>query len=99
MLFLYSFEGVLIRGMCLFRAGGARRRPLRAPSLTISTSDCDVLLRSSHTKRSGIIREMSLSMRVPSVVPRYAVVVGSLKHCAEGERNRVNTVRKGESCI
>ena len=25
-----------------------------------STSDCDVLLRSSHTKRSGIIREMSL---------------------------------------
>ena len=29
-------------------------------SLTISTSDCDVLLRSSHTKRSGIIREMSL---------------------------------------
>ena len=60
--FLYSFEGVLIRGMCLFRAGGARRRPLRAPSLTISTSDCDVLLRSSHTKRSGIIRERYLSM-------------------------------------
>ena len=49
-------------------------------------SDCDVLLRSSHTKDSGIKREMSLSMRAPSVVPRYAVVVGSLKHCAEGER-------------
>ena len=54
--------------------------------MTISTSDCDVLLRSSHTKDSGIKREMSLSMRVLSVVPRYAVVVGSLKHCAEGER-------------
>ena len=34
-----------------------------------STSDCDVLMRSCHTKRSGIIREMPLSMRVPSVVP------------------------------
>ena len=30
--------------------------------------------------------EMSLSMRAPSVVPRYAVVVGSLKQSAEGER-------------
>ena len=53
--------------------GGARRRPHRAPSLTKSTSDCDVLLRSSHTKRSGIMREMSLSMRVPSVAPCGAV--------------------------
>ena len=59
--------------MCLFRAGGAGRRPHRAPSMTISTSDCDVLLRSSHTKRSGISREMSLSMRVPSVAPCRAV--------------------------
>ena len=54
--------------------------------MTISTSDCDVLLRSSHTKRSGISREMSLSMRVLSVVPRSAVAVGSLKQSAEGER-------------
>ena len=38
-----------------------------------STSDCDVLLRSSHTKRSGIIREMPLSMRAPSVAPCGAV--------------------------
>ena len=53
-------QGVLINGMCLFGVGGARRRPYRASSLTISTSDCDVLLRSSHTKRSGIMREMSL---------------------------------------
>ena len=44
-----------------------------------STSDCAVLLRSRRTKDGGIIREMSLSMRVLSVVPRYAVTVGSLK--------------------
>ena len=51
-----------------------------------STSDCAVLLRSSHTKRSGIIREMPLSMRAPSVVPRYAVAVGSLlRGNGEGE--------------
>ena len=53
--------------------GGARHRPYRAPNLTDSTSDCDVLLRSSHTKRSGIMREMPLSMRVPSVSPCGAV--------------------------
>ncbi len=34
-----------------------------------STSDCAVLLRSWRTKRSGITREMSLSMRVPNVSP------------------------------
>ena len=67
--------------------------------MTISTSDCDVLLRSSHTKRSGIMREIPLSMRVPSVVPRYAVVVGSLKHCAEGERRLGKHMRKGENFI
>ena len=67
--------------------------------MTISTSGCDVLLRSSHTKRSGIMREIPLSMRVPSVVPRYAVVVGSLKHCAEGERRLGKHMRKGESSI
>ena len=38
-----------------------------------STSDCAVLLRSRRTKRSGITREMSLSMRVPSVAPCGAV--------------------------
>ena len=38
-----------------------------------STSDCAVLLRSWRTKRSGIMREMSLSMRVPSVAPCGAV--------------------------
>ena len=33
------------------------------------TSDCAVLLRSRRTKDGGIIREMSLSMRVPIVSP------------------------------
>ncbi len=34
-----------------------------------STSDCAVWMRSWRTKRSGIISEMPLSMRVPSVSP------------------------------
>ena len=66
-------RSALINGMCLFGVGGARRRPHRASSLMVSTSDCAVLLRSRRTKRSGIMREMSLSMRVPSVSPRGAV--------------------------
>ena len=56
-----------------------RRRANRTPSLTMSTSDCAVLLRSWRTKRGGIISERHLFMRVLSVVPRYAVTVGSLK--------------------
>ena len=56
-----------------------RRRANRTPSLTMSTSDCAVLLRSRRTKRGGIISERHLFMRVLSVVPRYAVTVGSLK--------------------
>ena len=55
-----------------------RRRANRTPSLTISTSDCAVLLRSRRTKRGGIMSERHLSMRVLSVVPRHAVTVGSL---------------------
>ena len=38
-------------------------------------------------------------MRVPSVVPRYAVVVGPLKQSAEGERRLGKHMRKGGSCI
>ena len=34
-----------------------------------STSDCAVLLRSRRTKRSGIMRELPLSMRVTTVSP------------------------------
>ena len=53
-----------------------------------STSDCAVLLRSRRTKRGGIMSARYLSMRVLSVVPRYAVAVGSL---AGGNGNRENT--------
>ena len=49
-----------------------------------STSDCAVWVRSWRTKRSGINREMSLSMREPSVAPRRADAVGSLKGCRGG---------------
>ena len=78
-------RSVLINGLCNFEdeIGAARRRPYRTPSLTTSTSDCAVLLRSRRIKRGGIISERHLSMRVLSVVPRYAVTVGSL---ARGER-------------
>ena len=81
---------------------GWRRKAPTASSVELDVkvlSGCDVLLRSSHTKDSGIKREMSLSMRALSVGPRYAVVVGSLKHCAEGERRLGKHMRKGESCI
>ena len=66
----------------------ARRR---TPSLTESTSDCAVWVRSWRTKRSGIRREMSLSMRVLSVVLRYAVAVDSLKLVQRGNGDRENT--------
>ena len=75
---------VLIRGMCQLRVRAARRRENGAPSLTDSTSDCAVWVRSWRTKRSGISREMSLSMREPSVAPREADAVGSLKVCRGG---------------
>ena len=60
---------VLIRGMCQLRVRAARRRENGAPSLTVVPSDCVVLLRSRRTKDGGIIRGMSLSMRVPIVSP------------------------------
>ena len=71
-----------------------------------STSDCAVLLRSRRTKRSGIMREMSLlcacrkersdgiaiaTKSIASRVPPRSGSVGSLKQSAEGERNRGNT--------
>ncbi len=57
---------------------------MRTPSLTESTSDCAVWVRSWRTKRSDTSREMSLSMRVLSVAPREADAVGSLKVCRGG---------------
>ena len=74
-------RSALINGLCDFEdgIGAARRRPYRTPSLTISTSDCAMLLRSRRTKRGGIMSVRHLSMRVLSVVPRHAVTVGSLQ--------------------
>ena len=89
---------VLIRGMCQLRVRAARRRENGAPSLTDSTSDCAVWVRSWRTKRSGISREMSLSMREPSVAPREADVVGSLKECRGGTAVG-ETLEEGGSCI
>ena len=53
-----------------------------------STSDCAVLLRSRRTKRSGIMREMSLSMRVPLVASNeLAIVTKSIAFaCPPAER-------------
>ena len=70
----------------LIRRRNASRKAARkrTPSLTISTSDCAVWVRSWRTKRSGISREMSLFMRVLSVAPRRADAVGSLKVCRGG---------------
>ncbi len=79
-------QSVLIHGMCNFEDGtrAARRRAKRMPSLTDSTSDCAVLLRSWRTKRSGITRGRYLSMRVLSVAPRGADAVGSLLRGGNG---------------
>ena len=82
---------VLIRGMCQLRVRAARRRENGAPSLTDSTSDCAVWVRSWRTKRSGISREMPLSMRVLSVAPREADAVGSLKFMQRGNGGGGNT--------
>ena len=86
-------RSVLINGMCLFadgiRAATAARK--RAPSLTESTSDCAVWVRSWRTKRSDISREMPLSMREPSVAPREADAVGSLKFMKRGNGGGGNT--------
>ena len=41
--------------------------------------------------RSGIISEMPLSMRAPSVAPREADAVGSLKFMQRGNGGRGNT--------
>ena len=87
------FRSLLINGMCDFedgtRAATAARK--RTPSLTDSTSDCAVWVRSWRTKRSGISREMPLSMRVLSVAPREADAVGSLKFMQRGNGGRGNT--------
>ena len=77
----------LINGMCNFEDGtraAAAARKASVEARRIVPSDCAVWVRSRHTKDGGIMSGMSLSMRAPSVVPRYAVAVGSLKVCRGG---------------
>ena len=58
-------DGTYTRNLHIRRRISSRR----APSLMVVPSDCAMLLRSRRTKDGGIIREMSLSMRVPIVSP------------------------------
>ena len=71
--------------MCLFEvraATAARKASVEARRFV--PSDCAVWVRSWHTKDGDIMSEMSLSMRAPSVAPRKADAVGSLKVCRGG---------------
>ena len=67
---MYLYVACLINGMCLLGAWSRKAPTASNTELDVKVlSGCDVLLRSSHTKDSGIKREMSLSMRVPTVSP------------------------------
>ena len=74
--------------MCIFGVSVRKANAKISAELDGCTSDCAVLLRSWRTKRGGIMSVRYLSMRVLSVVPRYAVAVGSL---VRGNGNRENT--------
>ena len=54
------FEACLLTAVVYSERGVARRRPHRTPSLTKSTSDCAMLLRSRRTKRGDIMSECTL---------------------------------------
>ena len=86
---------VLIRGMCQLRVRAARRRENGAPSLTDSTSDCAVWVRSWRTKRSGIMRKMSLFMRVPLSPPREMDILVENCPYTSGVRNAGVSGKRG----
>ena len=70
-----------------FRRRNTSRKAARKASVEarrLVPSDCAVWVRSWHTKDGGISRKMPLSMRAPSVAPREADAVGSLKVCRGG---------------
>ena len=94
-----SHTDCFVNGMCIFKDGtrAATAARKRTPSLTISTSDCAVWVRSWRTKRSDIMREMPLSMRVLSVAPRRADAVDSLKVCRGG--TAVGETREEGGCF
>ena len=73
--------------MCLFEDGTRAATAARKASVEARRfvpSDCAVWVRSRHTKDGDIMSEMSLSMRAPSVAPRRADAVGSLKLAQRG---------------
>ena len=86
-------RSVLIHGRHSFADGAraARRREKRASKLDVLYENAWHSVAKPPRSRSGIISEMSLSMRAPSVVPRYAVAVGSLKLVQRGNGDRENT--------
>ena len=79
--------------MCIFEDGtrAARRQEKRASKLDVLYENAWHSVAKPPRNRSGIISEMPLSMRAPSVVPRYAVAVGSLKLAQRGNGDRENT--------
>ena len=79
-------RSVLIHGRHSFADGAraARRREKRASKLDELYENAWHSVAKPPRRRSGIISERYFSMRAPSVVPRYAVAVGSLKECRGG---------------
>ncbi len=66
--------------MCNFKDGLGAATAATASSVGLDgcTRMRGIVLRKPPRRRSGTIREMALVMSRPSVVPRYAVTVGSL---------------------
>ena len=71
---------VLINGLCLFEDGtrAATAASKSSVGLDVKYENAWRFVAQLPRRRSGIIREMALVMSRPSVVPRYAVTVGSL---------------------
>ena len=71
---------LLVHGMCIFEdeTRAARRLEKRASKLDVLYENAWHSVAKPPRRRSGIISERYFSMRAPSVVPRYAVAVGSL---------------------
>ena len=79
-------RSVLIHGRHSFADGAraTRRREKRASKLDELYENAWHSVAKPPRSRSGIMREMPLSMRAPSVAPREADAVGSLKVCRGG---------------
>ena len=77
---------LLVHGMCDFEdvTRAARRREKRASKHDVLYENAWHSVAKPPRSRSGIISEMPLSMRAPSVAPRGADAVGSLKFMQRG---------------